>query len=179
MTKRVPGAKRGRPKKLKPPKVSRRNCRPTVPLYLHPQRYAIGTLDAVTMIFGSERKASQALLGTVFSESKLDTDRPEMARLSVQMSLKEFRKIADRLRKQAQWYTSSADLLWRQAISQAIVFAIKLGPASEQAVLARAEAVHEVAWARQVLLPLMRPKRAGEHEVLARIFEDFLSQPAS
>ena len=178
MTKRVPGAKRGRPGKPKPPKVSRSKGRPSEPLHLHPQRYAIGAIDAATMIFGSERKASQALSGAVLGEPiELDANRPEMARLSIPMPLQEFRKVADRLRKQAQWYTSAADMLWRQAISQAIVLAITLGPASEQAVFARAEAVDEVAWARRVLLPMMR--QAGERESLVRIFVDILSQPAA
>ena len=130
------------------------------------------------MIFGSERKASQALSGAVIGEPiELDTNRPEMARLSVPISLEEFHKVTDRLRKQAQWYTSPADLLWRQAISQAIVFAITLG--SEQAVYARAEAVCEAAWARHVLGPLMRQKGAGEREGLVRIFADILSQPVA
>jgi hypothetical protein len=180
VTKRIPGAKRGRPSKPKSPKVSRGKGRSPVPLHLHPRRHAIGAIDAFTMIFGSERKATQALSGAVIGEPiELDTNRPEMAQLSVPMSPQDFRKVTDRLRKQAQWYTSPADLLWRQAISQAIVFAITLGPASEQAVFARAEAVDEVAWARRVLLPMMTRQASGERECLVRIFADILSQPAA
>jgi hypothetical protein len=182
-TPRKPNARRGRPPKPKPPK--RPASRPPNSLHLHPQRYAIAALDAAALFGGNERRASLALLGAAVGEPIELAERwPEMARLSVPMSEKEFRKAADRLRKLAQWYISPADLLWRSAIAQAIVFAVKLGPAmpdvAEQAAIDRARAVDEAAWAREILLPLIRGQQlpASEYGSLVRIFRDFLSQPS-
>lgn len=180
VTPRKPNAKRGRPANPKPPKLPSQIGRPREPLHLHPQRYAVAALDAAATLFGSERKASRALWAAAWGEPvELDAERPEMARLSVPMSLEDFRKAADNLRKLAAWYTSPSDLVWRLAIAQAILIAMKLGPAADQTIIARAEAVGEGAWARHNLLPLLkRTMPAGERENLARIFADFLSQLA-
>lgn len=186
MTKPKPGAKRGRPSKSKDerepatPKTRKLGSgRTRKPLSQHPQRYGVPALDAAAMLGFSERQAPQAWLA-------LAIGKPHATRtdaIAVDMPLDEFNKAADNWRNLARWYTSPSDLLWRAAIAQAILFAVKMGRAGEEAILNRAAAVGESHWARNHLLPSIPQSgvSVGEsRDFIARIFSEiFLSQLAN
>lgn len=159
VTKPIPGARRGRPRKPKPPKRSSKG-RPKLPLRLHPLRFAVACFDALSFIQGGARMAATTVI--------LLEDRRALAR---QRTAPELRKAADHLRVRARRHVLADDMAWREAIGDAIRNTIWVAAArrwgfdsfaawresgidAERVIVGRAAFVGEDAWARRVLLPL-------------------------
>jgi hypothetical protein len=146
MTKRIPGAKRGRPAKPKPLKAcaSRGRGRPRVPLHLHPRRYEIALFDAWSYLMGSERLAA-----TFVVRDDLQWGVPTPG---------EFNEAADNLRKLAKSRVSPADLEWRTAMGEAVCISFVPGADPRlkvRLILRRAAAVNETEFAVTAMLPEM------------------------
>jgi hypothetical protein len=86
MTKPVPGAKRGRPPKPKPPKLSRGKGRPKMPLRQHRDRYALACFDALAWLINYRGKYYIAALKTGLEEVQRGVsptaDVPDLLRLT-------------------------------------------------------------------------------------------------
>jgi hypothetical protein len=162
MTKRIPGAKRGRPakpKQAKPPKRSR--GRPPVSLRDHPDRYTVARFDVADWWLKQNVKGNRT-----------------RARM-VLWRVADMRKAADSLRTMARRYRKPADMEWRKAIGTAVAFALQIAadPARNPTefailrdhILSIARDVGEAEWARREVLPLMalRPSfPMEEHDLL-------------
>jgi hypothetical protein len=187
MTKRVPGAKRGRPKKQELPKRPRREAgRPGRQLCTRPYRYALAYYEALASIPVSRRMAmfvahaayNGGLLTMEADGSPNVVAAPQgyvnplhAARAAAAIAAEpdpfklvdeDFDKHRERCREIAKWHAKQPDdLAWLRSMSRAI--RIATGPWSADAsenVLALAEAADEVAWARRVLLPMLDRKQA-------------------
>jgi hypothetical protein len=156
MTKRIPGAKRGRPPKPKQPKPTKRSRgRPAVSLRDHPDRYKVARFDVADGWLRRMVKGNRLRAGMVLGV--------DMARQ--RQNIAAMRKAADSLRTMARRYRKPADLEWRKAIRTAVAFALQIAadPITNPNQLAvmcgvitdEAASVGEEEWARREVLPLI------------------------
>ena len=146
MTKRIPGAKRGRP--AKPKSVKRSRGHPHVPLSEHPLRYRMATQAAMEWLCDSEWTAAAILIARATADAPLKQV--------------DFIRAVDRLRRLSRPYRKADDLQWLLTAREAIVIATcatigrpDLGDIAAQLVLRLAASINEVGWARRELLPLI------------------------
>jgi len=192
--------KRARPPEPKSEAPAKDRGRPPKPLRSHPHRFRIAGFKYIERILRLDgRRAAKGLVAAAFGEpAPRDPRRRDLERLSVPLSMEQFDRYADRLRKLASRYPKTPDDdYWLCTIHQAILIAHTLGPyAKEEAkegALSYAAGVHEERWARETLLPWIdrMPTRAdrraererlvaerkADRERLTRFYEDLLSQP--
>ncbi len=187
MTKPVPGAKRGRPPKPKPPK--RPASRPPMPLRQHPEKYLIACQASMADAFGSYYQASKAIVALTYG---LSLSRAGDGLLEISYPRFEghhIDKTIDRHRKLTGWYLSreleTTDREWLIAISKAISLAVAgasfIGSLSrpdlaQREVLRLCASVNEMDLAHQILIPLIErglPDDLGPEGAL-RLYADFL-----
>jgi hypothetical protein len=194
------GRPRGRPPKPKAEAPAKDRGRPPKPLWGHPHRFRIaGFIYIEGFLRLDGRQAAKASVAAAFGEpAPRDPRRRDLERLSVPLSMEQFDRYADRLRKLASRYPKTAvDAIWLLTIFQAILIAHTLGPyakeAAKEGALSYAVGVDEERWARETLLPWIdrMPTRAdrraererlvaerkADRERLTRFCEDLLSQP--
>jgi len=160
-----------------------------MPLSRHPHRFQIAAFKAAETSLGlGSRLTAKGLVAAAFGErAPIDPMRPDLEVQSVPLSLEQFRRNADLLRKLASRFPKTADdAAWLVAMSQAITIGFTLGPhakeAAKQGALSYAAGVGEGRWARDALVPwidAMKTKSdlAADRAELARLFADLLSQP--
>lgn len=110
MTKRVPGAKVGRPKK--PQQLKLRRGRPEVSLRVHPDRYLVARYDVADTWLRTILKSTRVRASAVTT-----TDAKAVATLR---KLAEVLKTADNLRRMARRYKKPDDMKWRRDIAFAV-----------------------------------------------------------
>jgi hypothetical protein len=182
-------AERGGPPKPKAGPPAKGRGRPAEPLRNHQHRFEIAAFKAAERCLGlGARKTSKGLVAAAFGEPvPLNPKHPELAVLSLPLSRKQFDQHADLIRKLASRFPKTADdAAWLRAVGSAIMAGFDFGPhekdAAKKAALNLAVAAGEERWARQVLLPWIDAMKTkadleADHEQLARVFVDLLSQP--
>jgi hypothetical protein len=156
MTKRIPGAKRGRPAKPKPPKRARREAgRPETPLSMRPGRYRLAVYEALVSEGFSRRAAMQMLQAAHSGLLRATADG-----VAIWMNPKDregFAKHCERIRVLARRHAAKpADQAWLRAMSEAIRIAVgPWHPAASAIVLRLAASANETEWARRKLLPML------------------------
>jgi hypothetical protein len=167
--KTTPHLKRGpKPKpKPKPPQPPKRKVgRPEMPLRVQPYRYMLAYYEALaTMGHLGRRRAAvwlEAMYKGPITVNVAEHGTKYGVSLSVKLTeaidLEEFAKDCDSLRALAKWHAAKPDdLAWLMTMGEAA--RIAGGPWHPDAidiVLRLAALANEVAWARKVLLPMLR-----------------------
>ena len=168
MTKAVSGAKRGRPPKPK--------GRRAVPLREHPSRYIIAIFDAMSDLFGGERNGARVIvtserLGRTSSIISKNLHYPLPEAITA-----EFERAAEKVRLTAYRHARPDDMKWRKPMMRSIGYTLAAAaagkdwrearPMIERTIIGHADAAGEAAWARQVLLPLLKREPLTIEEVV-------------
>ena len=176
MTARIPGAKRGRPAKPKLPKPKRDAGRPEIPLSGRPERYLLAHYEAFVSMGFSRRKAAQVLellyKGPLTDISVAD-EWPYCITLKVrpttEIDLEEFAKDCDALRALVKFHAAKPDDL---ALLMTMAEAVRIAmgpwrPDGGDIILRLTSPINETAWAREVLLPILRASKPARSRIIA------------
>ena len=170
MTKRktTPHLKRGpKPKPPEPSEPPRREVgRPETPLSVRPYRYMLAYYEAL-VIMGLSRRRAAVWLEAMYKGPVTVTVDDCRVSLSVELQeaidLGDFAKDCDALRAVVKWHAAKPDdLAWIMTMSEALRIASgPWHPDASDMVLRLAASANETAWAREVLLPMLRRQRPG------------------
>ena len=176
MTARIPGAKRGRPRKPKLPAAPKRDVgRPETPLSAKPYRYALAFYEAYVAMGVSRRRAIVTLEAMYKGPVTVTVDECRggyrvtvSVELTERIDLDDFAKDCECLRSLTKWHAAKpGDLAWLRPMSEAV--RIAMGPWYPEAsdmVLRLAASADETAWAREKLLPVLLAEKPAVPELV-------------